>query len=148
MGFWGFDNGELEKLVVGKKVESIHVSEAHLVFETDQGRVAFYVEGDCCSHSYFYDVVGADKLLFNGPIVSAKELDLSDRHFSEGYDEIAVYGYEFVSEHPVWGAQTTVVSFRNASNGYYGGWMGAVRDPERLDITTLQIVTGEFYEVQ
>lgn len=148
MGYFGFNDNELNELVVGKKVLAVRVSEQFLVFETDQGLVAFSVEGDCCSHSYFYDIVGADKLLANGPVVSASELDLSDRSFYEDYEDIQVYGYEFVSEHPIWGEQTTVVSFRNSSNGYYGGWMNSVDQPGRLNLNDLQLVTGEFYEVQ
>lgn len=148
MGFWSFDKGELDQLVVGKKVLAIYISEDYLVFDTDKGRVGFYVEGDCCSWSYFHDIVGADKLLNNGPIASWKELDLSDQSFDDHYDYIQVYGYEFVSGHPKWGEQTTVVSFRNSSNGYYGGWMNSVADPEKLDLMSMQLVTGEFYEVK
>lgn len=148
MGYFGFENNELKDLVVGKKVLAIRVSERFLVFETDDGLVAFSVEGDCCSYSYFHDIVGADKLLANGPIVSAKELDLSEQNFYQDYEDIQVYGYEFVSEHPIWGEQTAVVSFRNSSNGYYGGWMNSVSQPERLNLNDLQLVSGEFYEVQ
>ncbi|OBJ40261.1 hypothetical protein A5630_25255 [Mycolicibacterium mucogenicum] len=134
--------------IVGKKVLGVYISEEYLVLETDQGRVAFDVEGDCCSYSYFYDIVGADKLIANGPIVEVNELDLSEQNHDANYESIAVYGYEFVSEHPVWGEQTTVVSFRNASNGYYGGWMQMVHSPDRLNVNELQPVTGEFYEVE
>ncbi|QXN73014.1 hypothetical protein SEA_PHILLIS_43 [Mycobacterium phage Phillis] len=144
MGYWGIEKEE----VVGKKVLAVFISEEYLVFETDKGRVGFGVEGDCCSWSYFYDIVGADKLLANGPITEISELDLSDQNYYEDYEDIQVYGYEFVSAHPVWGEQTTVVSFRNSSNGYYGGWMNSVENPNRLNLNDLQLVTGEFHEVK
>ncbi|AYD86971.1 hypothetical protein SEA_NEARLYHEADLESS_42 [Mycobacterium phage NearlyHeadless] len=144
MSYWGIENEE----VIGKKVLAVFISEDYLVFETDKGRVAFSVEGDCCSWSYFHDIVGADKLLANGPITEINQLDLSDQNYDEDYEYVQVYGYEFVSEHPVWGAQTTVVSFRNSSNGYYGGWMNTAYRPESLNLNELQLVNGEFYEVK
>ena len=39
------------------------------------------------------------------------------------YEVIAVYGFKFITVSEQWGEQTTVLSFRNESNGYYGGWM-------------------------
>lgn len=86
--------------------------------------------GDCCSHSYFYDFIGVDKLLNNGPVVSAREVELKEsdprgvvpEHEHEyEYESIKVYGYEIVTEDPNFGPVTTVFSFRNSSNGYYGG---------------------------
>jgi hypothetical protein len=107
--------------LVGKTVKAIEWGEENLVFSTDDGVVAYQVDGDCCSRSYFHDFYGVAHLLNNGPVVSAREIPL-DSHEGD-YDEIKCYGYELVTTHPKWGEVTSVLSFRNSSNGYYGGWM-------------------------
>ena len=38
-----------------------------------------------------------------------------------GSGVVRVYGYRIASDHPTWGEVTAVMSFRNDSNGYYGG---------------------------
>jgi hypothetical protein len=147
MGYWYLEDEELSSLV-GKKVTKILISEGCLIFETDQGRVGFGVDGDCCSYSYFYDITGPQKLLDNGPIVSARELDLSHDNHDQDYEYIRVYGYEFVSEHPVFGEQTTVVTFRNSSNGYYGGSMYLLHAPDEIDTSEgFLVAEGDFLAV-
>ena len=39
------------------------------------------------------------------------------------WEEVQVYGYRITAEHPLFGPVSAVMSFRNTSNGYYGGWM-------------------------
>lgn len=118
----------IERLV-GKVVLKIYMNEDFLKFETDQGSVVYGVYGDCCSSSYFHDFIGVKKLLENGTVLSAKEINLDEK--TQKYNEteketmtwgaISCYGFEIVTEHPVFGEQTSVFSFRNSSNGYYGG---------------------------
>ena len=131
----------IEKLV-GKTVSHIYMNEDHLKFETDQGNIVFTVRGDCCSESVFYDFFGVKKLLENSKIISAKEINLSaediiDNGHSQkdkkSYQEsISVYGFELVTNNPFFGEQTSVFSFRNYSNGYYGGWIEEAKDIEVL----------------
>ncbi|AHB29646.1 hypothetical protein SEA_ARCHETTA_37 [Mycobacterium phage Archetta] len=144
MSYWGFT----KERIIGKKVLAIYMDDQSLILETDQGTVGFGVKGDCCSWSYFYDIYGADKLLSNGPVIEVNEIDLSDQNHDQDGESIQVYGYEFVTEHPIWGEQTTVVSFRNSSNGYYGGWMYDLEYPERVDVGRLQFVTEEYHDVE
>ncbi|MGU3653607.1 hypothetical protein ACNHQB_19430 [Mycolicibacterium sp. A43C] len=102
------------------------MNEDYLKFETDHGNIAFQVYGDCCSHCYFHDFVGVEKLLRGNPVVSVKAISLEredskikvNRNDSE---EIECYCYEIVTEDPQFGEVTSVFSFRNSSNGYYGG---------------------------
>ena len=125
---------EMAAEVVGKKVTAVRIAEEVLQLNfADGSSVAFDVEGDCCSHSYFYDFHGVEKLLENGPVTEFSEIDLKDTEyvyaydtggFEDGYESVQVYGYRLVTEHPTWGEQTSAFSFRNSSNGYYGGWMG------------------------
>jgi hypothetical protein len=112
---------ELQELV-GKKVKAIGMTEDHLRFSTDKGDFTFGVEGDCCSHSYFYDFVGIQKLLNNGPIKAVEEIPMEDdgRRMLEN-DSVSCYGFRFITEDPLFGDVSSVMSFRNDSNGYYGG---------------------------
>jgi hypothetical protein len=116
--------------LVGHQVTEVWWSDEIITFVTPEGVATFEVEGDCCSHSYFHDLIGLDKLLA-GPVVSVNQVDLGDTDATcavcerDGYkgDSVAVYGVQIVTQHPVWGEVTTALSFRNDSNGYYGGWL-------------------------
>jgi hypothetical protein len=116
---------DLAKDLVGKTVHKILMSHDYLEFDTSGGTFVYTVEGDCCSQSYFYDFHGVDKLLAGNPVVSAKEIELAeptDEDARNG-DVVAAYGFEIVTADPSFGDVTSVFSFRNDSNGYYGGWM-------------------------
>jgi hypothetical protein len=108
--------------VVGAKVNRIAMDEDTLVFDTDKGLFAFTVSGDCCSCSYFYDFYGVDKLLENGPVTAVGEIELDQSEVVQRECTVA-YGFQLITENDKWGEQTSVFSFRNDSNGYYGGWM-------------------------
>ena len=43
---------------------------------------------------------------------------------------IQKYGYAITTESEQFGEMTSVFSFRNSSNGYYGGWMYSTEDRE------------------
>lgn len=139
--------------VVGRKVKAVRITEEILQFDFEEGEsVAFTVYGDCCSHSYFYDFHGVEKLLENGPVTEFSPIDLKESEYvysydpdnvDHEYDEIQVYGWRLVTEHPLWGEQTSVFSFRNSSNGYYGGWMEVtsqrIDDVEPVTETVLEV---------
>lgn len=114
--------------LVGRAVGEVWWSDETITFVTDGGMASYEVDGDCCSHSYFHDLIGFDKLL-SGPVAAVNEVELTDDDAEcvlckrDGYsgDVVAVYGYQIVVEHPQWGEVTCALSFRNDSNGYYGG---------------------------
>lgn len=115
------------KDLVGKKVNKIFMDSEYLRFVTDeQGTFTYRVEGDCCSSSYFYDFYGVKNLLENGKIKEIKTVELLPSDVvvanSNHYDVIRVYGYQITTEGE-YGEVTSVFSFRNSSNGYYGGWI-------------------------
>lgn len=123
--------------LVGRSVREIRMNEEYLVLDTDQGVMAYRAEGDCCSYSYFHDFIGVTKLLANGAVTKVEEIDRSaipeiDRivdKYENGYggdDCVQVYGYRMTTMDPIWGEVSSVVSFRNCSNGYYGGWMDRI----------------------
>lgn len=123
--------------LVGAKIQQIFMDFDVLTFITDKGNFSYGVTADCCSSSYFYDFHGVQKLLENGPVVSTRSIDLEDPDDEDARrgDVVVAYGFEIVTEHPKWGEQTSVVSFRNDSNGYYGGSLVRINvscwDPRR-----------------
>lgn len=146
---------ELATALVGATVRAIHISEDYLTFDTDRGLVTYTVEGDCCSHSYFFDFYGVEHLLKNGAVTAFESVGLSPGDVGyhaptwtvpeDAYDEVVVYGFRLTTEHPGFGSVTSVFSFRNSSNGYYGGWMylteGAIHAGQRqltADITEVE----------
>lgn len=125
------------RALVGKTIRHIYMDGGDLVFDIgDEESIAYTVEGDCCSHSYFYDFLGIEHLLNNGPIIeqgTSGDVSLTGAGWDEeGYEDVKVYGYKLVTEHPEFGPVTSVMSFRNASNGYYGGWMRRCHPPTTL----------------
>lgn len=140
----------LEELV-GSRVIKIFMNEEDLKFVTDRGNIVLGVDGDCCSQSVFYDFYGVKKLLAGNVIVSIKEIELHPSDLKEttygeedkkSYQEcISVYGYEIVTLDPVLGEVTSVFSFRNYSNGYYGG---ALEDADNR--TVLPEITEDVIE--
>lgn len=114
--------------LVNHTVRAVWWSEDIVTFVTDAGTASYEVEGDCCSTSYFHDLIGLEKLL-SGPVVSVNQVPLLESDVTltcaccKNGEVVAAYGYQIVVEHPVWGEVTCALSFRNDSNGYYGGMM-------------------------
>lgn len=112
--------------LIGQVVTGILMDEDSLTFETKEGYVVYTVDGDCCSHSYFFDFYGVERLI-GSEVVNFEEVELSKGDV--GYREETwmsgddVYGYRITTIHELFGEVSSVLSFRNANNGYYGGWM-------------------------
>lgn len=132
----------LEELV-GANIEKVGMDDSFLKFWTDKGEFLYMVEGDCCSWSYFHDFVGVGKLIDNGPVLSTREVSVECD--DDGY--LQAYGFEIVTEHPLWGEQTSVVSFRNESNGYYGGWMTHLQNPDVANPAEIDDAEGLHYKI-
>ena len=138
---------DYEQKLVGKKVLRIYMNEDFLKFETDKGNVVFGVDGDCCSASVFYDFFGVKKLLNNGAITEVKEVELTkddkaDKNLERFEDSVECYGYQITTEDKELGLVTSVFSFRNYSNGYYGGSLEEAPD----DKIVLPEITDDVYE--
>lgn len=148
------DTGEHLSKMIGATVSRVLIGEEILAFETDKGRAVFTVEGDCCSNSFFHDFYGVAHLLGNGPITEWEEVDLdpSDPGYVSpdeqiDYEYVQTYGYRFTTVHPVFGEVSSVFSFRNSSNGYYGGWMTSC-DPSDADLADLIAITDDVTDVE
>lgn len=130
------DTEELFNSLVGSKIHKVRMNEDYLVFETDNGVKAFTVYGDCCSHSYFYDFYGVQNLLDGGKVTEVGEVSLHPSDLVVNGDDgcLKVYGYKLTVESVRGlGPVTAVFSFRNSSNGYYGGYMVVANvDPESV----------------
>lgn len=134
--------------LVGKKIDKIFINSEYLKFVTSEGNFTYVVQGDCCSHSYFYDFYGVKNLIENGKIIDIKTVELlpSDVFYlNKNYsNEIKVYGFQITTEGK-YGEVTSVFSFRNSSNGYYGGWI------KKLEIETdkeLPELTDDILEIK
>lgn len=124
---------DIDKALICKKIFKIFMNEDNLKFVTDQGNVVFSVDGDCCSRSVFYDFIGVKKLLNNGPIKAVEEISLTadeDKDTKQYQEAIQAYGYRIITEDKELGEVSSVFSFRNYSNGYYGGSMEICNDCE------------------
>jgi len=113
---------KLEKLV-GKTVTKILMApgENYMQFVCANGdRLMFTTDADCCSETWFADIVGVEALLCS-LVVSAEEVEVPplgdddrDARSRQGYDSL--YGFNIKTAK----GQCDVV-YRNSSNGYYGG---------------------------
>lgn len=135
---------KMKDAIVGKTITGILFSEEYLTFETTEGDICLTVEGDCCSNSYFFDFYGVINLI-GSKVIRFEPVELAPGdvgYREETYDVskvqddwvgnyVQVYGYRFITEHPLFGEVTSVVSFRNESNGYYGGWMILVKESNK-----------------
>ena len=128
----------IDTALIGKKITRVFANQSYLRFITIDGESFTYsVDADCCSTSVFYDFIGVKKLLENGAVISVKDIELlpsdvaeressygtmkeSDKNVEMCDESISCYGFEIVTTSPEFGEQTSVFSFRNYSNGYYG----------------------------
>ena len=123
--------------LVGRKVTGLRVStdESILAFDTDAGTIAFETEGDCCSTSWFADIIGVSCLL-GSVVTSTEERDMDGYNTDDGrtrQESDCAYGFTITT----YKGRRDVV-FRCSSNGYYGGWMsprGGALPADMRDIT-------------
>lgn len=120
------------KELLGRTIRSVEVNddETLLRFQCDGGAVTFEVYGECCSTSWFADLVGYAALIDSlvtetraveleegkappSGVPSSESLTASGRSWQE---EDKLYGYVITTERG-----RCTVAFRNSSNGYYGG---------------------------
>lgn len=116
---WG---GEVFENFCGRTLERISVGdrESTLKFDLRNGEdeEIRYVttDGDCCSQSWWADIVGAAGS-YGGIITGVKEVQMpepNDNRSRQEYDR--AYGYQITTDRGV-----VDLVFRNSSNGYYGG---------------------------
>lgn len=107
--------------LVGKRIQELWLSEGEEILKvvTDQETIYFIGYGDCCSETWFADLVGVNALI-GGVVQSAEAVpaingdDVDHERSRQDYD--IVYGYKLVTDKGY-----SDIVFRNSSNGYYDG---------------------------
>jgi len=113
--------GEPMKTLTGHTIRAIHVErgEHRIIFETNSGRLAYETEGDCCSETWFADIVGVSALL-GGEVRLVNSTGLPNVEDGRNRDEVdEFYGVKITTDLGV-----ADIIYRNSSNGYYGGSCG------------------------
>lgn len=121
------------KELVGRRIVGLSIGDAEsvLAFFTDTDTIAYETLGDCCSTSWFADIVGVDALI-GATVANVEELPLEDYNTEDGrsrQESDAAYGYKIRTERGY-----CDIVFRNSSNGYYGGWMELRTKPLPADM--------------
>lgn len=145
---WDRYENELSNLV-GKQILQIQINDDYLVITTNEGVLSYMVTGDCCSQSYFHDFIGVSNIL-NNTVLGTEEIaveDITEKQVVKEGDYpsecLQHYGYRIVTDHPKFGEVSAVVSFRNDSNGYYGGSIEEI-DGVRLSEEKLTTITEDW----
>ncbi len=126
------------KELIGKTVVGVDVNEDETMLRFkcgDGGSVLFAVDGDCCSSSWFADLVGYQALV-GRQVAEVREVELQEGQAPPEdvptsaqltaagrtrQEEDSLYGYVITTDRG-----RCTVAFRNSSNGYYGGSLSHV----------------------
>lgn len=105
--------------LIGRTISGLSISDDDtvLVFYTDQGPVAIHAEGDCCSFSWFHEILGTLSHLIGQTVTSVETRDLPCPDSYADHDSLADYGVMLTTPK----GRVDIV-YRNDSNGYYGGY--------------------------
>ena len=125
----------ITKTLKGKTIKNIYIDSREnpetLTFETTEGElISFETEGDCCSHCWFADFFNIQALI-NEEVLGSYEIELEDYDYNTDdgrctQSEDGIYGYKIYTK-----KGTAVLSFRDSSNGWYGGWINQTTDHSR-----------------
>lgn len=139
----------IKSALIGKTITGIRFDQQNLVIELGDEYLHLSVDGDCCSSSYFYDFYGVEGIISKRiEDFTEIELDPTDlKAASYDGDVIQVYGYKVTCEPNDDYFSTSnvgVFSFRNSSNGYYGGSLCGATTPR----TKVPKITTDVREAQ
>jgi hypothetical protein len=121
------NNNSIFSSLIGKKIYSVFINATENVIYFDCGPdmfIGYTALGDCCSESWIADIFHFSNLCEKVLAVEEIPLDsynVEDNRGRQEYDQ--VYGYRFITEQG-----QAILSFRNSSNGFYGGWLEPLKD--------------------
>lgn len=106
-------------------------------------QIIWEAEGDCCSETWFAEINNIDALL-GRKILRIRELDMEKELTPEVYKERVndgqtrqeydhLYGIELQTD-----GGSTLITFRNSSNGYYGGGYNEINAQQKNFNKTLE----------
>lgn len=106
--------------LLNKKILDIQIStlEHYIKFLTNQGEFIYAAEADCCSETWFSEILNVD-FLINHSVSEVKSVYLPEPAIGDPHgrqESDMFYGIIINTE-----AGTSTIVFRNSSNGYYGG---------------------------
>lgn len=119
------------KAIAGKRIERLEVGdqEGQLRFTVKDGApVVWQTEGDCCSETWFADIIGTENLVGH-EVLKAEEIEVpavEDNRTRQEEDQF--YGVRLVTE-----KGPCEIIYRNSSNGYYGGSIYLPDPPSSCD---------------
>lgn len=129
------------KELIGKTIVSIYVNDdqSELVFETNEGQIRYVTDADCCSETWFADLIGVEAII-NQEILSVEDLEIPESLQDDSrsrQDSDSYYGVKL----------TTIkgycdIVYRNSSNGYYSGDAGYYKEP--IDISSWKQITEDW----
>lgn len=101
--------------LIGKTIVGMSISAdaQFLVFNTNEGEVAYYAEGDCCSNSWFENISGVNNV---GQVISVADINMPEPDQGD-HECLRAYGIRIATN-----IGHIIIEYRNSSNGYYGGW--------------------------
>lgn len=120
--------------LVGRIIRGLyrHLEGSSILVATDAGYYVYECEGDCCSRSWFSDLLNVEVLTDQKVIsVQVKELpkEFVPPEVRDKYECLQVYGYSIRTQFGV-----ADIVFRNSSNGFYGGWVKNPIFHERFNV--------------
>jgi hypothetical protein len=128
----------VRRLLVGDTLED---AESMLVFETDRGDRVLVTDADCCSVTWFADILGVDRLLghtVRGAIVVDMPETPEDGRTRQEYDQ--QYGARLTTD-----AGYVDIVYRNSSNGFYGGGCSLADGKARTRAENLREITADWH---
>lgn len=112
--------------LIGLKILKILINEdnSRLAFITNKRMIYYAAQGECCSYSWFNDIIGVEALL-DATVKSIERCSISSGRIEKEDDFILIqtYGYKIITNKGY-----ADIIFRNYSNGFYGGFI------EKLEI--------------
>lgn len=105
--------------LVGHKPKALYVNpgKRDLIIECEDTSFLLRCDGDCCSETWWADLVGVRDFLSGVTITAVEEIDMGEPEDERGRQEYdQAYGVRFKHDKGVFGT-----IYRNSSNGYYGG---------------------------
>lgn len=108
------------KIAPPLKVAGVVVSDEEAALVTAEGRcLKLALQADCCSQSFFDDGSAADLRALLGETIT----EVEERDCAGSTDELRLHALVITTTK---GAVS--IGWRNASNGYYDGWVSATLD--------------------